>query len=52
MKYKAVVYDLDGTLLDTLKDLQGSANAALRAFGMPERTLDEVRSSLVTGSED
>ena len=49
MKYKAVVYDLDGTLLDTLKDLQGSTNAALRAFGMPERTLEEVRSFVGNG---
>lgn len=43
MKYKTYVFDLDGTLLDTLVDLAASCNHALRAFGMPERTIDEVR---------
>ncbi len=42
-KYKAVIFDLDGTLLDTLCDLCDSTNAALRAVGYPERTIDEVR---------
>lgn len=41
--YKAVIFDLDGTLLDTLKDLANSVNYALREFGYPERTIDEVR---------
>ena len=40
---KAVVFDLDGTLLDTLEDLAASTNHALRALGFPERTIDEVR---------
>lgn len=38
-----VIFDLDGTLLDTLGDLAASTNYALRAEGLPERTLDEVR---------
>ena len=40
---KAVVFDLDGTLLDTLEDLADATNAALRMNGMPERSVDEVR---------
>jgi len=40
---KAVLFDLDGTLLDTLPGLAASVNAVLRAHGEPERTLDEVR---------
>lgn len=40
---KNVIFDLDGTLLNTLEDLRDSTNAALRAFGFPERTTDEVR---------
>ena len=43
MKYKAVIFDLDGTLTDTLEDLFISVNYALRSCGLPERTLDEVR---------
>lgn len=38
-----VIFDLDGTLLDTLEDLMDAVNYALRLYGMPERTLDEVR---------
>ena len=41
--YNTYIFDLDGTLLSTLGDLAASCNYALRANGMPERTLDEVR---------
>ena len=41
--YDPYVFDLDGTLLSTLGDLAASCNHALRANGMPERTIDEVR---------
>jgi phosphoglycolate phosphatase len=41
--YKTVIFDLDGTLLDTLQDLTNSVNYALRVNDLPERTLDEVR---------
>ena len=43
MRYKAVVFDLDGTLLYTLEDLYRATNHALRANGLPERSIDEVR---------
>ncbi|MBE6587958.1 MAG: HAD family hydrolase [Ruminococcaceae bacterium] len=43
MKYDSVIFDLDGTLLDTLDDLRDSVNFALRAHGLPERTLPEIR---------
>ena len=43
MSMKAVIFDLDGTLLNTLQDLCNSTNAALAQFGYPTRTLDEVR---------
>ena len=41
--YKALIFDLDGTLTDSLQDLWLSTNHALRAMGWPGRTLDEVR---------
>ena len=43
MEYQTVVFDLDGTLLNTLDDLAASTNYALRTHDMPERTVDEVR---------
>ena len=48
-KYKTVIFDLDGTLLDTLEDLCDSTNFALARFGYPERTLSEVRSFVGNG---
>ena len=44
-----VVFDLDGTLLDTLEDLTDSVNYAIGKFGMPERTIDEIRSFVGNG---
>lgn len=49
MKYDAVIFDLDGTLTNTLEDLQSSVNFALREFGFPERSIDEVRSFVGNG---
>ena len=43
MRYQTYVFDLDGTLLDTLGDLAASTNYALRTYGMPEHSLDDVR---------
>ena len=38
-----ILWDLDGTLLDTLVDLQDGVNHALAQFGLPPRTLEEIR---------
>lgn len=43
MSRQACIFDLDGTLLDTLQDLANSANAALKAVGLPTRSIDDVR---------
>lgn len=49
MKIKAVIWDLDGTLLNTLDDLAASTNAALAANDLPLRTTDEVRAFVGNG---
>lgn len=46
----AILFDLDGTLLDTLGDLHSSTNAVLRQFGYPERTMEEVRRFVGNGA--
>lgn len=46
---KCIIFDLDGTLLYTLEDLQESVNFALKHFGYKERTLDEVRNFVGNG---
>jgi phosphoglycolate phosphatase len=49
MGYEAVVFDLDGTLLDTLEDLRSSVNHALRLHGFPEMTYEEIRTFVGNG---
>ncbi|SEE11077.1 phosphoglycolate phosphatase [Prevotella sp. lc2012] len=41
--YSTYIFDLDGTLLDTLEDLAAAVNYALRQHGMPEHSVDAVR---------
>lgn len=43
MRYQLAIFDLDGTILDTLEDLADSLNFALETSGYPTRTIDEVR---------
>lgn len=49
--YRTVIFDLDGTLLDTLDDLHAAVNHALAAFGLPLRTRDEIRRFVGNGVE-
>lgn len=46
-----ILFDLDGTLLDTLQDLTDGVNHALKVYGYPARTLTEVRRFLGNGAE-
>ena len=45
-----ILWDLDGTLLDTLEDLKDAVNYALRQFALPPRTLEEVRQFVGNGA--
>ncbi len=49
MKYQLAIFDLDGTLLNTLEDLADSANYVMKAFGYPERTVEEIRNFVGNG---
>jgi phosphoglycolate phosphatase len=49
MKY-GIIFDLDGTLLDTLEDLADSVNYALEQHGYPQRTLEEIRTFVGNGA--
>ena len=51
MRYEAVIFDLDGTLLNTLDDLAASTNRALAHFDLPQRSLEEVRQFVGNGVE-
>lgn len=46
---KALIFDLDGTLLNTIGDLHHCTNYALRKFGFPERTLEEINAFVGNG---
>ena len=43
MKYDTVIFDLDGTLLNTLEDLADAVNVVMKANEFPQRTIEEVR---------
>lgn len=51
MRFDTVLFDLDGTLLDTLEDILDAANHTLREMGYPERTLAEMRRFVGNGAE-
>lgn len=50
MRYDAVLFDMDGTVLDTLDDLANAVNAALARFGRPALSREQVRRYVGNGS--
>lgn len=52
MKKTGILFDLDGTLLNTLEDLRDATNAALEHFGCPGRSLEEIRSFVGNGARN
>jgi phosphoglycolate phosphatase len=43
IEFRAILFDVDGTLLDTLSDIANAANAALRRLGLPTHPIDKYR---------
>lgn len=52
MKYKLVIFDLDGTLLDTLDDLSAAVNHAMQRRGFPSHTRDEYMKMVGHGARN
>jgi len=49
MRYKAAIFDLDGTLVDSVADLADAFNYGLEQFGQPKRTVDALRKMIGDG---
>lgn len=49
-RFQAVLFDMDGTLLDTLSDMQDAVNHILLENGWPQRTLEEIRTFVGNGA--
>lgn len=47
--YKIIIFDMDGTVLDTLEDLTDSINAVIPKYGFNTKTVDEIRSFVGNG---
>ena len=52
MKYKLVIFDLDGTLLDTIDDLSAAVNHAMQLRGFPQHTRDEYMQMVGHGARN
>ena len=49
MRYDTVIFDLDGTLLNTIDDLADGVNYCMRKFGLKEHSVDQVRQFVGNG---
>lgn len=49
MKYKIAIFDMDGTILNTIEDIADAMNYCLKLYGMPERSLSEIKSFVGNG---
>ena len=47
-----IIFDLDGTLLNTIDDLRDAVNHTLRLYGLPERTTQQVLDAIGTGAKN
>ena len=49
--YEAVIFDLDGTLIDSLQDMTDSCNYVLNAYNLPQHTADTIRTFVGNGAK-
>lgn len=49
LRYETIIFDMDGTMLDTLDDLADATNHALKIYGYPQRSREEIRSFVGNG---
>ena len=49
---KLVIFDLDGTIIDSVQDIMDSVNVTLKQFGYPERSLDEIKQFIGNGARN
>ena len=52
MKYKTFLFDMDGTVLNTLTDLQDAVNRTLRLHDLPERTAQQIQDATGNGAAE
>ena len=52
MKYKAIIFDLDGTLIDTISDIKFHINTVLKRHSFPEINLNDIHSIVGGGLRD
>jgi phosphoglycolate phosphatase len=52
MTFKSIIFDMDGTLLDTLSDIAATMNLVLRSYGWPEHEINEYRTLVGEGIEN
>lgn len=50
MKYQAVLFDMDGTVIDSLEDIVDALNVSLQRFGMQELSLSQIRTHVGNGA--
>lgn len=50
MRYQTAIFDMDGTILETLEDMCASVNVTMNHVGYPRRTMDEVRRFVGNGA--
>lgn len=50
MRYQTAIFDMDGTILETLEDMRASVNVTMNHVGYPRRTMDEVRRFVGNGA--